>query len=44
VCLIPCRTREDVIGVMVNTFAHIAAARKLEAELRAEKARIKNKE
>ena len=41
--LMPCRTMEDVIVVMVNTFAHITAAKKLEAELRAEKARIKNK-
>jgi two-component system CheB/CheR fusion protein len=38
----PYRTMEDVIGGVVITFAEITAAKKLEAELRDENAKLKN--
>ncbi|MFA6686768.1 MAG: hypothetical protein WCS16_04730 [Desulfuromonas sp.] len=37
----PYRTKDDVIGGVVITFTNITATKKLEAELRAENARIK---
>ncbi len=40
--IMPYRTMEDVIGGVVITFAEITAAKKLEAELRDENARLKN--
>jgi two-component system CheB/CheR fusion protein len=39
--IMPYRTMEDVIGGVVITFAEITAAKKLEAELREENARLK---
>lgn len=39
--IMPYRTMEDVIGGVVITFADITAAKKLEAELRGENARLK---
>jgi two-component system CheB/CheR fusion protein len=39
--IMPYRTMEDVIGGVVITFAEITAAKKIEAELRAENARLK---
>ena len=39
--IMPYRTMEDVIGGVVITFADITAAKKLEAELREENARLK---
>ncbi|MHB1398168.1 MAG: chemotaxis protein CheB [Trichloromonadaceae bacterium] len=41
--IMPYRTMEDVIGGVVITFADITAAKKLEAELRGEIARLENK-
>ena len=40
--IMPYRTMEDVIGVVVIIFAEITAAKTLEAELREEIARIKD--
>jgi two-component system CheB/CheR fusion protein len=39
--IMPYRTMEDVIGGVVITFSNITAAKKLEAELREENARLK---
>lgn len=39
--IMPYRTKDDVIGGVVITFTNITATKKLEAELRAENARIK---